>query len=100
MIFSADRKVFPGCGFRAVPECKNGISCTVAASGHPVQKYNFYTPPETFRSAGIFKVEGVLSDFGDFLKNVNRFLHTDFFITVHIRAEPYLRGRTYPGQNL
>jgi hypothetical protein len=45
---SVDRKVFPGYGFAAVPECKN---CIFARSQPPaMQKYNFCTPPEAFRS--------------------------------------------------
>jgi hypothetical protein len=49
-ILSADRKVSPGYGFTAVPECGNCISAPPHPPGYPVQKYSFCTPPETFRS--------------------------------------------------
>jgi hypothetical protein len=51
--FSADRKISPGYGFTAAPECRNCISAPPhlpASPGCPMQKYNFCTPPETFRS--------------------------------------------------
>ncbi len=52
---SVDRKVSPGYGFTAAPECKNCISAPPhlpASPGYPMQKYNFCTPGTILKPVG------------------------------------------------
>jgi hypothetical protein len=79
-VHSVNRKVFPGYGFTPVRECKN---CIFARQHLPVtmQKYNFCTPPGTFRSTETQKSSGGvpdgksgrLPDFHGLLKRVKHF---------------------------
>ncbi len=44
-------KSFPRIRFYGCPGVRKLYFCTAASPGYPMQKYNFCTPPETFRSA-------------------------------------------------